>query len=271
MKKYDYREEIIFYTWDDYNIESFTSKILDYFKERYDIYVECDGKDKEYINIKFITDDNYVLINFKYDESLFYNCYKSDGIYECEKYKGTRAIIHKLWSYLFDWFLIITKNEPLLCHECGNSTGIVFNDFNADEKSIAAGGGVHDNPKKLYGYDEDGINKCCKCGEYFCDDCSRDSHYNNYLYTYDFVCKDCELEEIEDDEYYYDEDLIEKWGDCKFDEDDENKPDSCEDCEYCEDCIDSAEDNRDGYSAFCDCIVGHGYDSMDDFWECNGI
>ena len=279
MKKYDYKEEIMFFLWDSYTTTNYNDGISDeiskYFKNKYNIMVNCDGKDKEYINIKFITGDNYVLINFKYDESLFYNCYKSDGIYECEKYKGTRAIIHKLWQYLFDKFLIITKKEPLLCHECGKQIGIIFNDFDADEKSIGAGGKDGDDPKKLYDYDDESINKCHKCGEYFCEDCSRDFYNGFYFYNSvpDFICKDCEDDEDDGniDDEYYEEDLIDKWGYCKFDDDDENKPDSCEDCDYYEDCIDSAEDNRDGYSAFCDCIVGHGYDSMDDFWECNGI
>lgn len=26
-----------------------------------------------------------------------------------------------------------------------------------------------------------------------------------------------------------------------------------------------------GYEMFCDSIIGCGYDSMDEFWECNGI
>lgn len=64
--------------------------------------------------------------------------------------------------------------------------------------------------------------------------------------------------------------LLEIWGTCKFDEDDENYKLCNEDCEHYEDCLQDAEDNRDGYEIFCD-IVSDAYGSVDAFWECNGI
>jgi hypothetical protein len=74
-------------------------------------------------------------------------------------------------------------------------------------------------------------------------------------------------EEEEDFEYSNTEDyLIENWTTCKFDEDD-NKYRNCYGCDYYDECLENAEDSRDGYNSFCDCIVGCGYDSMDDFWE----
>lgn len=269
MKKYDYKNETMFFIWDDYTVTRFSNELSNYFKNKHNITVECNGKDKQYINIKFKTDDNYVLVNFKYDESLFYNCYKHSGIYECEKYIGTRAIIHKLRQYLFDKFLIVTKKEPLLCFGCGEQTGVIFNDFEADDKSICAGGGAYDDPQKLYDYYDESINKCYECGEYFCEDCSRSFYDGFHNYDFDFVCKDCEEYDFDDNEHA--EDIIDRWGTCNFDDDDKNKPECCDECEYYEDCLSDAKDNMYGYAAFCDCIVGHGYDSMDDFWECNGI
>lgn len=280
MKNYNYKEEIMFYLWDDCMVADFAGEISNYFKSKYNITTECHGKDKEYINIKFLTDDNYVQVNFQYDESLFYNCYKNNGVYECEKYIGTRAIIHKLISYLFNDFLIITKKEHLLCHKCGKPTGIVFNDYEADERSISSGGRANDDTKQLYDYYEEGINKCYKCGNYFCDDCSR----NLYYYEDDFICEDCD-----DDKFYnyncdgncdeciynnkcnYEENLLDSnWVSCEFDNDDDRHK-RCDDCEHRDSCIESAEDSKIGYSMFVDSIVGCGYDSMDDFWECNGI
>lgn len=282
MKKYNYKEEIMFFLWDDYTVVNFGNKISNYFENKHNIKVECSGKDKDYINIKFIMADNYVITNFKYDESLFYNCYKHDGIYECEKYIGTRAIIHKLWYYLFDYFLIITKKEPLLCNKCGKPTGIIFNDYEADEKSVGAGGCDGDDLMKLYDYSGGGINKCYKCGEYFCDDCTYDSHgfYGSYSsftcdncedgkfdnYNCDGNCDDCDY----DDKCHYEENTIDRWGNCKFDDSDKNKPNCCEECEFYSECLSNAEDNRDGYESFCD-IVSDAYGSVDAFWECNGI
>jgi len=42
---------------------------------------------------------------------------------------------------------------------------------------------------------------------------------------------------------------------------------NCYDCEKYDECLKMAQDNKDGYEAFCDCIVGHDYNSMEEFWE----
>lgn len=282
MNKYNYKKETMFFIWNN-NVIDFSNKLAEYFKKKHNITTECKGVDGDFIDVKFNINNNYVLIKFKYDESLFYNCYKNDGFYECEKYVGTRSIIHKFTDYLFCNYLIITKKEPLICHTCGSKTGIVFNDFDSDENSICAGGGEHDDPKIIYDYDEDGINQCYSCGEYFCNDCSKDK----FDYDSDFICENCQEVKFYDyisencdsdctDCQYdyrcnYEERLLSSnWKHCEFDEDDENY-EECDTCEIRTTCIQDAEENRSGYASFCDCMVNSGYDSMDDFWESNGI
>lgn len=73
-----------------------------------------------------------------------------------------------------------------------------------------------------------------------------------------------------DDMYDCEEGTMESWRNCLYDEDDD-RHEECDNCELKEKCFEDAEDARSGYAAFCDCIIGCGYESMDDFWECNGI
>jgi len=277
MNKYSYKKKTCFFLWDDCKVIDFSNEITEYFKNKYKITIECKGIDKEFINIKFITDDNYVIMKFKYDESLFYNCYKTDGVYECEKYIGTRPIINKLMAYLFDEYLLITKKEKLLCHKCGKITGIIFNDFEADEKSICAGGGECDDDKRLYSYYENGINKCNICGKYFCEDCFNDrteicdecneSEFNEYKEKEcDNNCESC----IYNNNCNYEENLLNsKYVDCKLDEDDEDY-EHCDECEYRNDCLEEIEDAILGEACFEE-MASDAYGSVDAFWECNGI
>jgi hypothetical protein len=65
------------------------------------------------------------------------------------------------------------------------------------------------------------------------------------------------------------EDLLENWITCEYDEDDP-RYENCADCGNYEECLENAEDNRAGYELFCD-IVSDAYGSVDAFWECNGI
>ena len=67
----------------------------------------------------------------------------------------------------------------------------------------------------------------------------------------------------------YEDYLLEMWVECKLSKDDENHK-NCYDCEHHDECLADAEDNHDGYEAFCD-IVSDAYGSVDAFWECNGI
>jgi len=272
MKKYDFRQEIMFYIYEN-DIEKFTEGVSTYFESELEVELTCNGIKNKEINFSFKKDDLCLNLTFLYDNSLFDHCYNFYGTYECNVYKGSRNIINKLYWYIRDNYQIITKKEPLYCTDCGKQIGWTYNDiddFNrccGDYDNSVSGFNKSERYENIL-WESDDIIRCIECGNFYCDSCAN----INYLYetSSSFTCKDCEDDDDIDDEYY-EEDLIDKWGDCKFDEDDENKPDRCEDCEYYEDCIDNAEDNRDGYSAFCDCIVGHGYDSMDDFWECNGI
>ena len=64
--------------------------------------------------------------------------------------------------------------------------------------------------------------------------------------------------------------FITRWTTCKLNSDDDNY-ENCKHCKSYFECLEDAEDSRDGYAAFEDLILSGGYDSMDDFWECNGI
>lgn len=78
------------------------------------------------------------------------------------------------------------------------------------------------------------------------------------------------MDDYEDFDYEdMDDYLLEMWGSCEFDEEDE-KYQKCEDCERYEECLENAQDNKDGYASFCD-IVSDAYGSVNAFWECNGI
>ena len=65
--------------------------------------------------------------------------------------------------------------------------------------------------------------------------------------------------------------FLEKWVLCKYDDIDDSKLYSCTNCEHFENCMDDANFAYVGYEMFCDSIIGCGYDSMDEFLECNGI
>ncbi|MDF2588203.1 MAG: hypothetical protein K0S41_2044 [Anaerocolumna sp.] len=64
--------------------------------------------------------------------------------------------------------------------------------------------------------------------------------------------------------------FITSWTTCKLDIDNNNY-ENCKHCRLYFECLLDAEDSRDGYDSFEDMILSGGYDSMDDFWECNGI
>lgn len=68
-----------------------------------------------------------------------------------------------------------------------------------------------------------------------------------------------------------DKDFLAKWGRCEYQDIDDSKLFDCENCDKFEDCMDDANFAYVGYEMFCDSIVGCGYDSMEEFWECNGI
>lgn len=92
-------------------------------------------------------------------------------------------------------------------------------------------------------------------------------------YEYELKCFDKGLETIEAEaEKASDiDDFIKNWTTCKFEEDDCDEIPSCIHCDNYDECLNKANDAACGHEAFRDCIVGCGYDSMEDFWECNGI
>lgn len=268
MKKYDFRQEIMFHMYEN-DMDEFCSNVVKYYNNELNIDLFCIGIKNKEIKFNFETDNVILNLEFTYDDSLFEHCYRFDGLYNCNIYKGSRNIINKLYWFIYKNSVIITKKEPLYCNDCKKQIGWIVNDelcCAGFDYSISGFSSIKEYEKSLL--EAGNVVECIECGEFYCDDCANINYeYESYS---NFVCENCSDDEF-DEEYYCDEDLIEKWGNCKFDEDDEHKPDSCEDCEYYENCLLEAEDNSDGYSSFCDCIVGHGYDSMDDFWECNGI
>ena len=280
MKEYNYGKSIMFCVFNDINGYCEDLK-LEFFKKIKDNHIKMnvDYVEKNFISIEFMTYDNIMKLVFKYNDFLFNNCYQFDGIYQSENYIGTKPIITKLFSYLKKEYVIVTKKEPLLCTGCEEQIGWIFNDDGLDDNSVCAcGSDILD--KDMYDIHMESY-RCCECGDYYCNDCG----YSND-YDFGFVCNTCKEEEFENykncqcngdcDECMYDwkcnyeERMLEKWATCKFNENDKR----CEDCENCncrEECLSDAEDSRDGYAMFKDSIVGCGYDSMDDFWECNGI
>ena len=64
--------------------------------------------------------------------------------------------------------------------------------------------------------------------------------------------------------------FLESHNVCKFDYKD-HRFYSCRECDSLIDCMERAWDAEVGYEMFCYSIVGCGYDSMEEFWECNGI
>lgn len=91
-------------------------------------------------------------------------------------------------------------------------------------------------------------------------------------YEYELDCFDKGLEITEAEENISDiDDFIKNWTTCKFSEVDCDIIPFCRHCDSYDECLSKANDAACGYEMFCDCIVGCGYDSMEDFWECNGI
>lgn len=60
--------------------------------------------------------------------------------------------------------------------------------------------------------------------------------------------------------------FIEKWSTIECENDY-----CCEGCETYDECYESAVDAYEGQIAFHDIVISGGYDSEEDFWECNGI
>jgi hypothetical protein len=278
MKKYDYREELMFYMYDN-DMERFCTNVIQYFKNDLKINLTCVGTKDNEITFNFIADKLSLNLLFIYDNSLFNYSYKFNGIYECSTYKGSRNIINKLYWFIRDKYLIVTKKEPLYCNDCGKQIGWIFNDFGNEDDSICCIGSKSQPENVMYDYYE--LHRCDECGNFYCDDCT------SYDYDYNFTCDSCKEKHFNehkekkcdgecwncayDNVCNYEENLLNSnWKSCRFDEDDD-RYEECDDCEYRDECLSDAEDNRSGYAAFCDCIVGHGYDSMDEFWECNGI
>lgn len=64
---------------------------------------------------------------------------------------------------------------------------------------------------------------------------------------------------------YNDHSFIERWSTIEC----ENE--CCEDCNNYDNCYESAVDAYDAQIIFHDMVISGGYDSEEDFWECNGI
>lgn len=113
MKKYNYSKEVMFYLGDN-EIYNFCSNIEENFENDLGYKVNCYIKENDK-SIKIISnkDDNSIILYFIYDDLLFNNCYKFEGIYEANKYISTKPLITKLIKFISNTYLIIDVKEPL--------------------------------------------------------------------------------------------------------------------------------------------------------------
>lgn len=283
MREYNYNEKIMFYAYEN-NLQDFATKVEDFFKEL-NINIECSFLVSDYIKIYFNDNDLNLEIQFNYDDSLFEYCYAWNGMYSSNKFKGSRRILNLLYTIIDKKYLIVTRKEPIFCKGCNEQIGWFFNDYSCGsfESFVSGYSESKEYQKRLL--DSWDIVKCVKCDSFYCDCCANIDY--EFEDSSSFICDSCDnvaFENYQNDEcdgncdeciyeskcHYEDNILDSKWVSCEFDDDDDRYKD-CVGCEHRDDCIESAEDNRSGYDAFCDCIIGGGYDSMDDFWECNGI
>ena len=270
MKKYKYKN-IMFYLYEN-NIKTLREYLLDCF-DKNDCKVDILFKENEFIDIHINCDDSSIRINFIYTQRYFKNCYELTDGYYANIFKGSRKILSKLFDVLETHYPIVTKREPLYCHCCGKLIGYTFNDSNNYRENVTPLITNESQDKDLL-YDSYEIPFCYECNEYFCDDCIIwDDEFS------DSICEECidkydtrtEEEKISDED-----DFIKHWTNCKYDDEhceeyDDDETPICRFCDSYDECLENANDSACGYEMFCDSIVGCGYDSMEDFWECNGI
>jgi hypothetical protein len=216
-------------------------------------------------------------LTLNYDDSLFYNCYKFNGFYQCEKYKGSKSLIRKLFSNLQKNCLIVTKKEPLCCNNCGTQIGWFFNNFGNDEKSVCACGSINQDQKWMY--DNCEILQCDECGKYYCYDCGETREFD-----LGFICDNCKEIEFkkfrenkcdgncQECEYdwkcNYVENMIDRWGTCQYSESDKRFGE-CGKCELKEECLSEAEDACDGMTMFHNMFDNdpNSNNTEEDFWN----
>lgn len=270
MKKYKYKS-IMFYLYKN-DISKLKEDLFAYFNTK-EYRINIDFKENEFIELCINHNNLSVSINFIYTQQFFKNCYVLNDGYYANIFKGSRNILSKVFEMLQSSYPIITKREPLYCHCCGKLIGYTFNDLNEYRENVTPLITNEQQDKDLL-YDSYEIPFCYDCHEYFCEDCiiCGDDFSNS-------ICEECldkydtrtEEEKISDED-----DFIKHWAQCKYEncEDGEYFSEQipmCADCDNYDSCRSYADDSFCGYEMFCDSIVGHGYDSMEDFWECNGI
>lgn len=283
MKKYNYGKKIMFYVHDN-NLNELTKTVDKLFKAT-NINIKYSFLENNYIKINFNNYDLNLEVQLNYDDSLFEYCYVWSGVYFSNKFKGTRSLLNKLYSIIKDRYPVITKKEPVFCKECNDQIGWFFNDYSVNSLDNWVSGYIRDKIYQKRLLECNDVVRCIKCNSFYCD-CCADIDYN-FEDSGSFICDSCDnntFENYKDNEcdgncyeciydnrcHYEDNILASNWAFCEFDDDDVRYK-ICDNCEHRENCIERAEDSKFGYEIFCDSIVGHGYDSMDDFWDSNGI
>lgn len=272
MKRYKYKK-IMFYLIEN-DIDNFKESLLKCFNaEDLNIDVDINFKENEFIDMYIKCNNLYINIQFVYTQRFFKNCYELINGYSANIFKDSRKILSIIFKFIQFHYPIVSKREPLYCHNCNKLIGYIFNDSNECRENVTPLI-TNDSQDKDLLYDGYEIPFCHECHEYFCEDCIIDG--DEFV---DSICEEC-LDKYdtrtEEEKRCDEDDFIKRWAMCKYeDSEDEEFIDEeipmCIDCDYYDECLDEANGSACGYEMFCDSIVGHGYDSMEDFWECNGI
>lgn len=262
MKKYKYKSKMFYLHDNDINY------LQDHSKKYFDDNFQCnyEFQKNDFINLTIVTNGTTVILKFKYNPIYFIKCYEFNGIYETNEYKGSKNIIKKFFEFLDSCCESVTCRDPLYCHNCGELIGYYFNhDGNFRENVTPLITSNSQCKDDIYdGYE---IRVCEDCKNYFCNDCINSiDFFDEYFY----LCDSCylELDDRTDEEKLIDEqNFIMRYSSLEFDD----CEGGCQVCNHYDECSYDANECRDGELAFEDMVLSGGYDSIDDFWECNGI